>query len=106
MYQVYCDGELIHDPRLQEYQLLSPSLSLELNKTGSFTFTQYPNHPGYGAIRKLKSLIEIKKDGVVLFRGRPLPVKRAFINNRIIPARESLPFCWTAVSGLLKWRAG
>ena len=78
MYQVYCDGELIHDPRLQEYQLLSPSLSLELNKTGSFTFTQYPNHPGYGAIQKLKSLIEIKKDGVVLFRGRPLSSKEGF----------------------------
>ena len=78
MYQVYCDGQLLHDPRLQDYQLLSPSLSLELNKTGSFTFTQYPNHPMAGLVQKLKSVIEVKKDGAVLFRGRPLSSKEGF----------------------------
>ena len=78
MYQVYCDGQLIHDPRLQGYQLVSPSLSLELNKTGTFTFTMYPDHPGYGVISKLKSIIEVKKDGAVLFRGRPLSSKEGF----------------------------
>ena len=69
MYQVYCDDQLLHDPRLQEYQLVAPLLSLELNKTGSFTFTQYPDHPMAGIIQKLKSVIEVKKDGAVLFRG-------------------------------------
>ena len=92
MYQVYCDGQLLHDPRLQEYQLLSPSLSLELNKTGSFTFTQYPNHPMAGLVEKLKSVIEVKKDGVVLFRGRPLSSKEGFYGQLDYTCEGELAF--------------
>lgn len=92
MYQVYCDGQLLHDPRLQDYQLLSPSLSLELNKTGSFTFTQYPNHPGYGTVQKLKSIIEVKKDGAVLFRGRPLSSKEGFYCQQDYTCEGELAF--------------
>ena len=92
MYQVYCDGQLLHDPRLQEYQLLSPSLSLELNKTGSFTFTQYPNHPMAGLVEKLKSVIEVKKDGVVLFRGRPLSSKEGFYRQQDYTCEGELAF--------------
>lgn len=106
MYQVYCDGQLLHDPRLQEYQLLSPSLSLELNKTGSFTFTQYPNHPMAGLVQKLKSIIEVKKAGLSSSGDGPFPVKRDFTASRTIPVRVSWLFCWTAASGPLKWRAG
>ena len=92
MYQIYCDGQLLYDPRLQEYQLLSPSLSLELNKTGSFTFTQYPNHPGYGTVQKLKSIIEVKKDGAVLFRGRPLSSKEGFYRQQDYTCEGELAF--------------
>lgn len=92
MYQVYCDGQLIHDPRLQGYQLVSPSLSLELNKTGTFTFTMYPDHPGYGAISKLKSIIEVKKDGAVLFRGRPLSSKEGFYGQLDYTCEGELAF--------------
>lgn len=92
MYQAYCDGQLLHDPRLQEYQLLSPSLSLELNKTGSFTFTQYPNHPMAGLVQKLKSIIEVKKDGAVLFRGRPLSGKEGFYRQQDYTCEGELAF--------------
>lgn len=92
MYQIYCDGQLLHDPRLQDYQLLSPSLSLELNKTGSFTFTQYPNHPMAGLVQKLKSIIEIKKDGAVLFRGRPLSSKEGFYKQQDYTCEGELAF--------------
>ena len=92
MYQVYCDGQLLHDPRLQEYQLLSPSLSLELNKTGTFTFTMYPDHPGYGVISKLKSIITVEKDGAVLFRGRPLSSKEGFYKQQDYTCEGELAF--------------
>lgn len=92
MYQVFCDGEIIHDPRLEEYQLVSPSLSLELNKTGTFTFTVYPNHPAYGSIQKLKSIIEVKKDGAVLFRGRPLSSAEKFYRQLEYTCEGELAF--------------
>lgn len=92
MYQVFCDGEIIHDPRLEEYQLISPSLLLELNKTGTFTFTIYPNHPAYGNIQKLKSIIEVKKDGAVLFRGRPLSSAEKFYRQLEYTCEGELAF--------------
>lgn len=92
MYQVYCDGQLLHDPRLQEYQLVSPSLSLELNKTGSFTFTQYPNHPMAGLVQKMKSVITVEKDGAVLFRGRPLSSKEGFYKQQDYTCEGELAF--------------
>ena len=92
MYQVYCDGQLIHDPRLQGYQLVSPSLSLELNKTGTFTFTLYPDHPAYGTISKLKSIITVEKDGAVLFRGRPLSNKEGFYGQLDYTCEGELAF--------------
>ena len=92
MYQVYCDGQLLHDPRLQDYQLVSPAVSLELNKTGSFTFTMYPDHSGYGTISKLKSIIEVKKDGAVLFRGRPLSSKEGFYRQQDYTCEGELAF--------------
>lgn len=92
MYQVYCDGQLIHDPRLQGYQLVSPSLSLELNKTGQFTFTLYPDHPGYGAVQKLKSIVEVQKDGAVLFRGRPLSSQEGFYRQQTYTCEGELAF--------------
>lgn len=92
MYQVYCDGQLLHDPRLQDYQLVSPAVSLELNKTGSFTFTQYPDHPMAGIIQKLKSVIEVKKDGAILFRGRPLSSKEGFYRQQDYTCEGELAF--------------
>lgn len=92
MYQVYCDGQLLHDPRMQEYQLISPTLSLELNKTGSFTFAQYPDHPMAGIVQKLKSVIEVKKDGALLFRGRPLSSKEGFYRQQDYTCEGELAF--------------
>ncbi|HIS49987.1 MAG TPA: phage tail protein [Candidatus Gallacutalibacter pullistercoris] len=92
MYQVYCDGQLLHDPRLQDFQLLSPSLSLEVNKTGSFTFTQYPDHPMAGLVQKLRSVIAVEKDRAVLFRGRPLSSKEGFYGQQDYTCEGELAF--------------
>ena len=59
MYRVYCDSYLLHDPRLSDLKLINPKCDLELNKTGSFTFTIYPNHPYFDKLKKLKSIVTI-----------------------------------------------
>lgn len=92
MIQVYVDGVLFFDPRLPEYQLENPAISLELNKTGQFTFTLYPDHPGYGAVQKLKSIVEVQKDGAVLFRGRPLSSQEGFYRQQTYTCEGELAF--------------
>lgn len=59
MYRIYCDDKTLHDVRDEEYQLISPKISLELNKTGSFEFGILPSHPHANDIKKLKSRLKV-----------------------------------------------
>lgn len=92
MYTVYCDDFILYDPRMEELTILSPSLSLELNKTGSFSFSIYPDHPYYSQIEQLKSIIQVKKDGSTLFRGRVITDKTGWYNQRDITCEGELAF--------------
>lgn len=92
MYTVYCDDFILYDPRMEELTILSPSLSLELNKTGSFSFSIYPDHPYYSQIEQLKSIIQVKKDGSPLFRGRVITDKTGWYNQRDITCEGELAF--------------
>ncbi len=70
MYRIYCDGELLYDPRDEELAILSGKVSTALNKTGEFVFSLPPPHPKVGAIRKMTSIIEVFDDDDSLFEGR------------------------------------
>jgi len=72
MYTIKLDGQLLWDPRVEELEIDEPKVKLEVNKAGSLTFRIYPAHPLYNQIKKLKSVIEVYQDSVLIFRGRPL----------------------------------
>ena len=92
MYRVLCDGKTLHDVRDEEYQLLSPKISLELNKTGNFDFEILDTHPNVGAIAKIKSRIEVYEDKELLFKGRPLNNEDDFQNTGQISCEGELAF--------------
>lgn len=82
MYQVKCDDNYIYDPRVKELKIISPVLSVELNKTGSFDFIIPPQNPCYNLISKLKSIITIYQDGEEIWRGRVLNDKIDFYKRK------------------------
>nr|DAI11432.1 MAG TPA: tail protein [Caudoviricetes sp.] len=92
MYRVYCDGLPIYNDKLEGLKIFSPSLDLELNKTGSFSFTLYPDHPYYGRIQKLKSIITVYQEDYLLFRGRVLDDEIGFYNKRKVTCEGELAF--------------
>lgn len=92
MYQVLCDSFLLYDDSLEEYKIFSPKVDLELNKTGSFTFTIYPDHPTYEFIRKIKSIITVYQDGFLLFRGRVLNDEMGFYNEKYVECEGEMAF--------------
>lgn len=92
MYRVYCDGLPIYNDKLEGLKIFSPSLDLELNKTGSFSFTLYPDHPYYGSIQKLKSIITVYQEDYLLFRGRVLDDEIGFYNERKATCEGELAF--------------
>lgn len=72
MYTVLLDGAYLYHPKLEDYKLTDAVLDLEVNTSGSLEFTIFPSHPLFGAIKRLKSVVEVYDDGELIFRGRPL----------------------------------
>ena len=92
MYKVYCDSFLIYDDQLDELKIFNPSVELELNKTGSFVFTVYSDHPLFPLIRKMKSIITVFQDGFLLFRGRVLDEEIGWYNEKRFTCEGELAF--------------
>lgn len=92
MYQVYCDEYLIFDTRNDELNIINPKLDVELNKTGSFTFTIYPSHVHYNRLKKLKSIVKVYQDGYLVFRGRILNDEQGFYNEKQVSCEGELAF--------------
>ena len=71
-YIIKCDDCILHDSKNQILKVGNPKLTLELNKNGTLTFTIYNNHPYFEKINKLKSIISVYQDNVIIFKGRVL----------------------------------
>lgn len=76
-YRVLCDGYVLHDSNLEQFTLINPVLTVELNKSGEFTFQIANNHVYYDKIINKKSCIEIYQDGEWLWSGRPIGINTA-----------------------------
>lgn len=92
MYKVYCDNYLLYDDNFDKYKIESPKLELEINKAGKFTFSIYPNHPYYGLLKKMKSIITVYQDEEIIFRGRILDSEQGWYNQKKITCEGELAF--------------
>ena len=92
MYKVTLDGSYLLYPSIEELTLADAELSLEVNKAGHFEFTIYPSHPLYAQIHKLKSIVEVYQDNVLLFRGRVLNESLNFDKSKNILCEGELSY--------------
>lgn len=81
MYQIRCDDYILYDHRDEELIVLDPKCRLEVNTVGEGSFTILSTHPFYGALKKLKSVFEVRQDGQPIFRGRMTADSRDFHNQ-------------------------
>ena len=84
MYKVKCDGYPLLDLRDERFILVNPKVKVETNTIGEGSFTIYKNHPYYGKLKKLKSVIEVADEIGVIFRGRMTENTRDFNNGKMI----------------------
>lgn len=92
IYQVKCDNNLLYDLREKELFLEEPVLNLEVNKIGTFEFIIYPDHPYFDKLTKLKSKIEVFRNGRTLFRGRIISDTQGLYNSKNIVCESALSF--------------
>lgn len=74
MYRITLNGHLIHDPRVNDLQVIAPKLTLEANKIGSLSFGMHEAHEFYNRAEKLSSIVAVYRDSAQnpIFMGRVL----------------------------------
>lgn len=93
-YKVYSDSSLIFDSNRndKQRQIFGACVDLELNKTGSFSFTIYPSHPAFDVLQKMKSIITVYQDDYLIFRGRILNDEQGWYNEKQVTCEGELAF--------------
>lgn len=94
MFSAYADDKLFYSPRLlnEGYAITEPQATLELNKAGSFTFNLPSVNPMYSSLKKLKTIITIREDDEVLWKGRVLNDAKDFYNTKAVTCEGELAF--------------
>ena len=92
MYKIYADDTLIYDSEADDLKIGKGQVSLETNKSGSFVFSVYPDHPFYDSFIKLRTVVTVYKSGRIVFRGRILNDVTDYWNNKVITCEGELGF--------------
>ena len=98
MIQVYADGDqLVYDSRMGTHSLLALSYTAGVNKAGTATLQMPPGHPKYDSFISYRTLVDIYKDNVLVFRGRTLYPMDDFYKSRTITCEGERGFFQDAV---------
>lgn len=84
MYTIHVNSGLLFSSDQDDAKrlILNPRLSLDVNGAGSLTFVVPPGNIQYDAIKKLQSIITVKEDDEVIFRGRAMDDEKDFYNQK------------------------
>ena len=77
MYIITIDDVVVFDLNKDIVNITNPKLKLETNKTGSFTFEYYDKNI---IIKKLKSIIKIYDNNILIYEGRAIEEDSNFYN--------------------------
>lgn len=92
MFKVYLDNKLLWTPEIGNRKLLNPTVKLEVNKAGSFSFKILPDHPQYDSIVKMRSIVTVKQDHRTIFKGRVFSSGKDFRLTKTIKAEGCLAY--------------
>lgn len=96
MYIMNINGKILYAPDLslsnEGYGVISPKLTMELNKAGCLEFILPPNNAMYDQIQKLKSIITVYQDQEEIFRGRVLHDEKDFYKRKNTYCEGDLAF--------------
>ena len=102
MYQIVIDnhdGEryILHDSRSNKVRVTDAECTMELNKTGTLTFTINPTHKNFDKIYKLKSEIYLFQDDECIFCGRVLNDETNLYNFKTVVCEGMLAYLLDSV---------
>lgn len=98
MIQVFADGVLVYDSRLEAYDLHGLRITTGLNKGGTARIVMPTDHPAYDLFTSYRTVVEVYRDDVLQFRGRALYSEDDHYNLRTVVCEGELCFFQDAVS--------
>lgn len=97
MYEIFADDVLIYDSTLEDYKIGKGQITKETDKSGSFVFSLYPDHPAYDGFVKMRTPVTVRKSGRIVFRGRVLDDAVDYWNNKQLTCEGELGFLQDSV---------
>ena len=101
IYRVVLDE--IFDIHTPDNPLLNPSVELEMNAAGSFTFTLPPGHPAWNMVKVLDTTIDVYEDNELIFTGRVANIDKNWNNERVIECEGALAYFNDSIHRSMKW---
>ena len=98
MIQIYADGALTYDSRVDDYDLQALRITAGLNKGGTAEIVMPPKHPAYNSYIGYRTVVEIYRDGELRFRGRALYPMDDFNNMRTVVCEGEMCFLQDGIS--------
>lgn len=94
MYEIIADNMLLYSPQIesQGYIVTNPTLTKEVNRAGCLEFSIPPNHPFYGKLEKLRTIVRVLQNGIEIWRGRVLSTEKNFYLMQKIVCEGELAF--------------
>lgn len=99
MYEIYAypfgnpDAKLLlYRPNDPQALVLSPKLTREVSKGGSLVFTMTRDHTQYDMLQKLSTVVQVRRDGKEIWRGRVLKHEADFYNRRVVYCEGALSY--------------
>lgn len=99
MYDIYAypygnpDAKLLlYRPNDPQALVLSPKLTREVSKGGSLVFTMTRDHAQYDMLQKLSTVVQVRRDGKEIWRGRVLKHEADFYNRRVVYCEGALSY--------------
>lgn len=83
---------LLYRPNDPQALVLGPKLTREVSKGGSLVFTILREHPQYDMLQKLSTVVQVRRDGTEIWRGRVLKHNADFYNRRVVYSEGALSY--------------
>ena len=97
MFTVFCDNALLYDPRLPEYVLTDPVLTLTKNEPARLAFGVPKTNPNCGAVTRLQSRVKVYRDDTLVFLGRVIEDGVGLNHRQTYVAEGALAFLLDSV---------
>lgn len=107
MYKVYIDSTLIYDDQVPDNQYLKldePTLDIEIGTAGTFKAKMPTTNMGYNIASPITSTIEIYRDDLWIWTGRPLTVDDDFFGMRTLNCEGALSFLNDIIIPFKTWK--